>query len=351
MKRFNKTLLLLVSLVGLTVVSSLLPMVSAVNTSQVNGTGTPARERWWNSQWHYRKLITIDANNYDRRWGRPIETSIGIYNFPDLDMNSIRLIYKNSEIPSSYHRTGAPPTYTGDTLVFVTNESMNATSGLMKFTVYYDSTTNGMKIDPNYGIDWAKGVIDAYQTTDKFISDYGEARDAYQQQFRLYMTGTNTGQINGYDVVFNTGTNRWEYAEDIPNAFPHPIHVGDPAHYITGSGTFFYLDGRQVYSDDQGNWYFSDPHDGLTFKDSHGVVHQGGINGSLYFMDGHYHFLVDNLAGGGNPGLIEMAYNSNYELKDDDGNVVGMGAWIAGFALPGNPIGQLILPAVVIGTE
>lgn len=301
---------------------------------------TGQRIPWWNSGWHYRITFTVDANNYARRWGRLIQYVVGIKNVANLDINSIRIVDGKTEIPSSYDPAS-------DTVMFIMNTTLT-TSQSKTYYLYYDLTTNGGKSYPNYGLGWVQPYIDAYQKTNQAIQDYKTARANYETTMQIHTIGGadvnnphdgDQATVNGYDVHYDGVLGYWVYSEDIPNAFPTPIHAGDQAYYIVQNGLFFYYQGQQIYRDDQGNWYFS--------------ANNGVIEGFLYFNSGHYQVAVKD-----SPTsyvFMDAGYDPNFVLYSNPSaqtGIVGYGAWrlVAGEYSGGSGVLYENFPIIVVGT-
>jgi uncharacterized membrane protein len=122
-----------------------------------------AADAWWNSSWHYRMKIEINATNYSRYFW-PVEQDL---NFTALlqqaggsgafNASSIRVFEQNSstgailyEVRSQFdNATGFSSTNAVGTLVFLLNGTTNANAKRI-FYAYYDVDENGAKPAVNY---------------------------------------------------------------------------------------------------------------------------------------------------------------------------------------------------------
>ena len=154
----EKFTILLVLLISIILIFSIYLIGSRISGMFI-GFGPPTGEfEWWNTSWHYRIRIEINATQYDRTdW--PIEQPI---NFTDMmpsgtfDENSTRVFEYNStgsilyEVPSQFDKD---ENYATDnalgTLVFLMNDSTQSNEKRI-FYVYYDTIENGAKQNPNY---------------------------------------------------------------------------------------------------------------------------------------------------------------------------------------------------------
>lgn len=182
MKRTTKVMAVAFALAMLA--STFAGMASAVSPADDTAGETIECDRapWWDTSWHYRKALTIDANGYQRRWGRAIETTIN-FDIPSgkhLDVNSIRVVYKGTEVPSYY----GPINSTGGNLIFVTNESL-ASGGKLVYEVYFDIDENGAKSIADYGYDWINAAMEGYTDANDVIDEYTFARSNYETKFKI----------------------------------------------------------------------------------------------------------------------------------------------------------------------
>jgi hypothetical protein len=250
--------ILLVSLFLVSTVNGMLPVVAAdesdLETEYFYQGGE--REPWWNSNWHYRTCICVNANNYPRRWGRAIEVDPGLAGYSDLDVNSIRVLQNGTEIPSYYDaETGS--------LLFVMNETLSSNQSIT-YCVYFDMLANGIKPSPGYGLDWVEEYVSAWDSYEQYRTDYETARSDYYANYQIQEVG-GTHVLRGELVYYNSTDGMWYYVSNSSVA----------KYYIEGDGTFFWYGGHEVYADDQGNWYYK--------------------NGSriilgLYFDEGDYYY-------------------------------------------------------------
>jgi len=155
----EKITILLVLLISIVLIFSIYLIGSRISGMFIGFGPATGEFEWWNTSWHYRIRIEINATQYDKTdW--PIEQSI---NFTDMlpdgtfDENSTRVFEYNStgsilyEVPSQFDKDDnyiAASNALG-TLVFLMNGTTQPNVKRI-FYVYYDAIENEAKQNPNY---------------------------------------------------------------------------------------------------------------------------------------------------------------------------------------------------------
>ncbi|MGC8977551.1 MAG: hypothetical protein ACP5OB_08055 [Candidatus Ratteibacteria bacterium] len=108
---------------------------------------------WWNESWHYRGIIEIPSVNFERE-NFPIEININfskIFSFlnikGNLDINSIRIIENNKEVPYSINKIDE-----GRFTIEWIMEGKTLENQIRKYEIYFDTIENGRKTRPLYKI-------------------------------------------------------------------------------------------------------------------------------------------------------------------------------------------------------
>jgi hypothetical protein len=261
----------------------------SVVTSDVEASKDGDREKWWDVNWHYRLFITVNSTGHDRRKGDSIEYKLGLDNVTDLDNNSIRLFHGGIEIPSEYDEST-------DTLVWTLDGTIRSGNS-RRYTVYYDTSTNGLKMFPDYGIDWFTNTTDS-------IMDMWQG---YNESYQAYLDGYQIKNVSGAYVlrgepVYESNGN-WYYSNGT-----------EANYYIVGDGEFYWYNDQEIYADDQGNWYYKNGSMltlGLYFNEGRYTYQAPGWGLiEAYNIDGAWY--ADNIAENGRYNLITIDPVTNY---------------------------------------